>query len=198
MKDVMTNNKYKKPNPKELKALHEFVVCLHEAATFFKDHFVGKIMCYETSAKKVEVQFISTNFMHLCGINYERGAKRFFEDCLDDRILINSIRVKCDGTTIQKLKVLRNISELIGNNLRVTDSGDGLKISFDYAIRTRKQIFALALVNKRTRVIPISLLNLKSRNFFPSGDLVESIYSVNLNDNSIKWYKRNSFDSLDH
>ena len=194
----MTNNKYKKPNPKELKALHEFVVCLHEAATFFKDHFVGKIMCYETSAKKVEVQFISTNFMHLCGINYERGAKRFFEDCLDDRILINSIRVKCDGTTIQKLKVLRNISELIGNNLRVTDSGDGLKISFDYAIRTRKQIFALALVNKRTRVIPISLLNLKSRNFFPSGDLVESIYSVNLNDNSIKWYKRNSFDSLDH
>lgn len=194
----MTNNKYKKPNPKELKALHEFVVCLHEAATFFKDHFVGKIMCYETSVKKVEVQFISTNFMHLCGINYERGAKRFFEDCLDDRILINSIRVKCDGTTIQKLKVLRNISELIGNNLRVTDSGDGLKISFDYAIRTRKQIFALALVNKRTRVIPISLLNLKSRNFFPSGDLVESIYSVNLNDNSIKWYKRNSFDSLDH
>lgn len=194
----MTNNKYKKPNPKELKALYESVVCLHEAATFFKDHFVGKIMCYETSAKKVEVQFISTNFMHLCGIDYERGAKRFFEDCLDDRILVNSIRVKCDGTTIQKLKVLRNISELIGNNLRVTDSGDGLKISFDYAIRTRKQIFALALVNKRTRVIPISLLNLKSRNFFPSGDLVESIYSVNLNDNSIKRYKQRSSDSLDN
>lgn len=194
----MTNNKYKKPNPKELKALHEFVVCLHEGATFFKDHFVGKIMCYETSAKKVEVQFISTNFMHLCGIDYDRGAKRFFEDCLDDRILVNSIRVKCDGTTIQKLKVLRNISELINNNLRVTDSGDGLKISFDYAIRTRKQIFALALVNKRTRVIPISLLNLKSRNFFLSGDLVESIYSVNLNDNSIKWYKRNSSDGVDN
>lgn len=194
----MTNNKYKKPNPKELKALYEFVVCLHEAATFFKNHFVGKIMCYETSAKKVEVQFISTNFMHLCGIDYEHGAKRFFEDCLDDCIQVNSIRIKCDGTTIQKLKVLWNISELIGNNLRVTDSGDGLKISFDYAIRTRKQIFALALVNKRTRVIPISLLNLKSRNFFPSGDLVESIYSVNLNDNSIKWYKQRSSDSLDN
>ena len=194
----MINNKYKKPNPKELKALYEFVVCLHEVAAFFKEHFVGKIMCYETSAKKVEVQFISTNFMHLCGIDYERGAKRFFEDCLDDRIRVNSIRVKCDGTTIQKLKVLWNISELIGNNLRVTDSGDGLKISFDYAIRTRKQIFALALVNKRTRVIPISLLNLKSRNFFPSGDLVESIYSVNLNDNSIKWYKQRDSDSLDN
>ena len=194
----MTNNKYKKPNPKELKALHEFVVCLHEAATFFKDHFVGKIMCYETSAKKVEVQFISTNFMHLCGIDYERGAKRFFEDCLDDRIQVNSIRVKCDGTTIQKLKVLWNMSELNGNNLRVTDSGDGLKISFDYAIRTRKQIFALALVNKRTRMIPISLLNLKSRNFFPSGDLVESIYSVNLNDNSITWYKQCNPDNSDN
>ena len=100
MKDVMINNKYKKPNPKELKALYEFVVCLHEAAAFFKEHFVGKIMCYETSAKKVEVQFISTNFMHLCGIDYERGAKRFFEDCLDDCIQVNSIRVKCDGTTI--------------------------------------------------------------------------------------------------
>lgn len=196
--DVMVNNKYKKPNSKELKTLYEFVVCLHEAATFFKEHFVGKIVCYETSTKKVEVQFISTNFMHLCGIDYKRGAKQFFEDCLDDCIHVDLIHVKCDGTTIQKLKVLRSISELVGNNLRVTNSGDGLKISFDYAIRTRKQIFALALVNKRTRVMPISLLNLKSRNFFPSGDLVESIYSVNLNDNSIKWYKRGRFDSSDN
>lgn len=196
--EIIVINKYKRPNSKELMALYEFMICLHEAAVFFKEHFVGKTMCYETSTKKVEVQFMSTNFMHLCGINYEYGAKRFFKDCLDGRINVNLIRIKGDGTTIQKLKVLRNVSELIGDNLRVTDGGDGLKISFDYSIRTRKQIFALALVVKQTRLIPVSLLNLKSRNFFPSGDLVEAIYSVDLNNNSTKWYKRNSSDKLDN
>ena len=49
-----------------------FLTQLHLAAVFFKKNFVGKVMYYHTESNVVEVYFSPTNFMHLCGIRYQK------------------------------------------------------------------------------------------------------------------------------
>lgn len=47
--------------PKKIK-LQRFFTQLQIAASFFKEHFVGKIMYYETEIESVELHFSPTNF----------------------------------------------------------------------------------------------------------------------------------------
>ena len=105
--------------------------------------------------------------MHLCGIKYEKGAASFFTDALNKNIDENSIYIKKDGTTFQKLQVLPQFKELIGKNVRVTRGYKYLLLSFDYALRTNKEILALTLIDRiNSDVIPQSLLNLHSMKKF--------------------------------
>ena len=102
--------------------------------------------------------------MHLCGIKYEKGAASFFTDALNKNIDENSIY-------IQKLQVLPQFKELIGKNVRVTRGYKYLLLSFDYALRTNKEILALTLIDRiNSDVIPQSLLNLHSMKKFSKGE----------------------------
>ena len=158
------------------------IVCiipsLYKIAKYFKDNFFGKKVVYCTRNQKVSVYFSESNFMHLCGLYYSRGTKNFFLDCLDKKLDVSSLLVKKDGTTFQKLAILNSITELTSPHVRLTGSGRYLYLEFDYALRTRKQILALTLIDTSKKIVPQSLLNLKKTREFPKGESVIKIYAV--------------------
>lgn len=181
-------SKFIKPNVKELRRLEQSMNTLHQAASYFHEHFVGRKMVYCTPHDEVAVYFSETNYMHLCGLNYSKGAEKFFIDCLDQQVNLNLLKVKEDGTTLQKLQVLASISELTSSYLRLTGSGRYLFLEFDYALRTKKQILAVTLKDTTRKVVPQSLLDLKSQKSFPIGEGVTQIYSVDLLTQEVKEY----------
>ena len=158
------------------------IVCiipsLYKIAKYFKDNFFGKKVVYCTRNQKVSVYFSESNFMHLCGLYYSRGAKNFFLDCLDKKLDVSSLLVKKDGTTFQKLAILNSVTELTSSHVRLTGSGRYLYLEFDYALRTKKQILALTLKDTSKKIVPQSLLDLKKKRDFPKGEAVIKIYAV--------------------
>ncbi len=158
------------------------IVCiipsLYKIAKYFKDNFFGKKVVYCTRNQKVSVYFSESNFMHLCGLYYSRGAKNFFLDCLDKKLDVSSLLVKKDGTTFQKSAILNSVTELTSSHVRLTGSGRYLYLEFDYALRTKKQILALTLKDTSKKIVPQSLLDLKKKRDFPKGEAVIKIYAV--------------------
>ena len=158
------------------------IVCiipsLYKIAKYFKDNFFGKKVVYCTRNQKVSVYFSESNFMHLYGLYYSRGAKNFFLDCLDKKLDVSSLLVKKDGTTFQKLAILNSVTELTSPHVRLTGSGRYLYLEFDYALRTKKQILALTLKDTSKKIVPQSLLDLKKKRDFPKGEAVIKIYAV--------------------
>lgn len=177
---MVHKSQFKKPNQKELQRLAGYMTMLHQAACYFKDHFVGQKVVYSTSQNTVAIYFSETNYMHLCGLYYAKGTKKFFSDCLGKQVDLTALMVKKDGTTMQKLQVLGSISDLTSPYVRLTGSGRYLFLEFDYALRTKKQILAVTLKDTTGKIVPQSLLNLKSQKCFPTGEDVTQIYSVDL------------------
>jgi hypothetical protein len=169
---------YRRINTLEYNKIIQSIPLLNKIANYFKDYFFGKKVVYCTYNKKVAVYFSESNFMHLCGLYYSRGTKNFFLDCLDNKLKVSSILVKKDGTTFQKLAILNFITELTSPHVRLTGSGRYLYLEFDYALRTKKQILALTLIDTSKKIVPQSLLNLKKKREFPKGESVIKIYAV--------------------
>lgn len=119
--------------------------------------------------------------MHLCGIYYLRGKRKFLEDACDKQLDLNKILIKNDGTTFQKLQVLSSLSELINHKVRLTSRGRFLRLDCDYALRTSKQILALTLLDKGNSVKPQSILNLHKMKKFDKGEPVIKIESQEFN-----------------
>lgn len=179
---VKDESNYKKPNYKEFNQLKVFSKTLTFAAKYLKEQFVGKQLFFCTERNTVNLIFKSSNFMHLCGIKYEKGANSFFADCYNGTIDLDKIRVKKDGTTFQKLRVLSAIPLLLKINTSLVGKGKYLFIDFDYAIRTRQQVIAMTLNRTSGYFYPESLLNLKGMKKFASGDRIECIYAINFSD----------------
>lgn len=194
---VTQKAKFRKPNSKELRRLEQSMKAFHEAAGYFQEHFVGRKMVYSTSNDEIAVYFSGSNYMHLCGLSYSKGAEKFFIDCLDNKVDLKSLKVKDDGTTMQKLQVLPFISELTSSYLKLTGSGRYLFLEFDYALRTRKQILAVTLKATSHKTVPQSLLDLKSQQSFPIGEAVRQIYSVHLSTKEVKEYFNSNQEDSD-
>ena len=169
---------FRRINTLEYNKIVQSIPLLNKIANYFKDNFIGKKVVYCTRNQKVSVYFSESNFMHLCGLYYSRGAKNFFLDCLDKKLEVSSVLVKKDGTTFQKLAILNSITELTSPHVRLTGSGRYLYLEFDYALRTKKQILALTLIDTSKKIVPQSLLNLKKKREFPKGESVIKIYAV--------------------
>ncbi|PKE06058.1 hypothetical protein CW676_09885 [Macrococcoides caseolyticum] len=123
--------------------------------------------------------------MHLCGLDYKGGSNKFFNACLNEKLEINNIKVKTDGTSFQKLRVVNQIEDIFKMPSQLASSGTFLNLKFDSAIRTKKQIAAITLLNDRTTYVPQSLLNLKSMKNFPSSKNVICIYTEDMDDKNI-------------
>lgn len=103
------NRSFKNLGVNEVRKLQNSLSVLYDAASYFKEFFVGQKVVYVTKDTELSLYFSATNFMHLCGLYYPRGAAQFFNDCLEKHLDITSIQVKKDGTTMQKLQVLSSI-----------------------------------------------------------------------------------------
>ena len=165
-------------NTLEYNRIVHSIPSLYKIAKYFKDNFFGKKVVYCTRNQKISVYFSESNFMHLCGLHYSRGAKNFFLDCLDKKLDVSSLLVKKDGTTFQKLAILNSVTELTSPHVRLTGSGRYLYLEFDYALRTKKQILALTLKDTSKKIVPQSLVDLKKKRDFPKGEDIIKIYAV--------------------
>lgn len=183
---MIQKSRYRVPNQKEFRSLEQSINFIYQAADYFQDFFVGRKMVYRTQKNELELYFSQTNYMHLCGLYYPEGADKFFVDCLDKKVNLKSLLIKKDGTTMQKLQVLPFIKELTSPYVCLTGSGKHLYLEFDYSLRTRKQILALTLKDTQSKIIPQSLLNLKSKEVFSKGDPVTCIYSKSLLGDGLK------------
>ncbi|HDX1039592.1 TPA: hypothetical protein RNX16_002136 [Pasteurella multocida] len=175
---------YKRPDFNELKKFEYLLTHIESAAIFLNEHFINKEVIYSTNHESISLIFKRSNFMHLCGIQYSEGASEFFNLALIKQIDLSKIFIKKDGTTFQKLSVLSSINSLVSPDITLTEGAFYLNLSFDKALKTRKKIFALTLVNDDNKFVPQSLLNLKFMNNFPNGNKVTSIRSIHLQDST--------------
>lgn len=159
------------------------------------EKFVNKEMHYvylkNGSYHEIVFKAKKENFMHLCGVKYKDpktkrilSANHFYNALKGSKISSKGIQKKPDGTTNQKLQVIKNLNDLTTCTVRVIDESTSyLNLSFDGALRSRRQVFCVALesIGKKT-FIPSSLLNLKSSKgqTIKAGYPVHCIYSVDI------------------
>lgn len=99
---------YKRLNYKEHLRLNRYYGAIHNAAYFFNKYFVNQNIYY-TDNLCLKVKARKSNFMHLCGIKYEKGAASFFTDALNKNIDENSIYIKKMGQLFKSCKFYRNL-----------------------------------------------------------------------------------------
>ena len=92
---------YKKPSIKESVALKRYLAIMNRAAHFFETYFRNRVVYYGTELETIAIYFSATNFMHLCGVKYEKRAASFFDDCLNHHLVLEDMMIKRDGTTFQ-------------------------------------------------------------------------------------------------
>ena len=76
----MNRNLFKNANLKEIGQLRRYMSIIYDNADFYSKHFVNKTIIYTTKNKKIELTARRDNFMHLCGVTYIDGPRKFFND----------------------------------------------------------------------------------------------------------------------
>lgn len=125
------------------------------------------------AVKELVVKAKKEQFLHLCGIKYKDPktkkfvtARHFYELVKDDKINPKYLVVRKDGTTEQKLQVIGELKSLLTADVRVLDGQVTFyNFSFEKGLRSKRQIFALAMIEERRDseiYVPQSLLHLKS------------------------------------
>jgi hypothetical protein len=175
----LKKKEYKKMSDKEKNQMIRHLNAIYHAANTLHDNFIDKKLSYVCETSTITIVFSATNFMHLCGIEYHRGTASFFRDSLDKKLSLPHIKIKNDGTTFQKLQVVRCIEMLLDKNISIVGSGVYSYLKYDAAIRTRKKIVALSLKQEASTYVPISLLNLTTKEV-GSGKKVIRIISEDL------------------
>ena len=172
--------RYQRLTVSKEKYLMRYLNDIYDAAEYYQLKFVGKAISYYSNNRCIVIRATKHNFMHLCGIKYSRGPKRFFDDALNRSLSVANILIKADGTTFQKLEVVDMLKELMSKNIRITGRGHFLYLCYDSALRTNKKLLALTLINGKQAFIPQSLLNLHYSKSFPIGEKVTKIVSKDL------------------
>lgn len=152
-------------NAKEKRQFISRISEIMQAQKFVAENLIGKIRYFfyqeDRQVKWLAVQFGEKNFMHLCGITYIGGPRRFWQAVQSNQLSLKLVRVKNDGTTFQKLQVITLLEELNGTDLLVTSAGILLKMRYDHLLRTKKSLMGVALSRGGNYYRPLSLLNLR-------------------------------------
>ncbi|HDL5487531.1 TPA: hypothetical protein PXD24_002185, partial [Mannheimia haemolytica] len=80
----------------EKERLKKYINDIENAAFFFETHFINKEVVYSTDDENISIIFKRSNFMHLCGVKYDDGAREFFYAAINNRLDINKIKTKSD------------------------------------------------------------------------------------------------------
>jgi len=152
---------------KECRQFKSRLASIRIAQDFILSNLVGQTRFYfyqdGSAVNWLEVRFQKNNFMHLCGVTYLGGPHRFWEDLLNQRLSFESIRLKNDGYSLQKLQIISEVSQLNSPDLMITGRQIFLNLKYDHLIRTKKAIMAIALTQFDDYYKPISLLNLQNQ-----------------------------------
>lgn len=106
----MNRNLFKNANLKEIGQLRRYMSIIYDNADFYSKHFVNKTIIYTTKNKKIELTARRDNFMHLCGVTYIDGPRKFFNDALDQKIQIKKNTYKKRWVYLSKITNYESIS----------------------------------------------------------------------------------------
>ncbi|MDH2419752.1 PBECR4 domain-containing protein, partial [Lactiplantibacillus plantarum] len=115
--------KYRTPKPNEMIKIKRYLDDMTQCSIFLKNTFIGKRVFFCTDTNKVSVTFLTSNYMHLCGFKYDKGAGSFFNDCYNKTLDISKLNIKKDGTTFLKLNILNAFPLLVKENCSLTGQG---------------------------------------------------------------------------
>lgn len=149
------------------------------------------------------------DFMHLCGVEYldpknnrNVSANHFYSLLESNKVSSSYLIEKRDGTTELKLNVIDNLKELLTSNIRIIDRQVTFSnLSADRLLRSRREIFALALRPEGPRTnkySPLSLLNLKTTKagLLKKSFEVEGIYSKSRTQGMHIYYETENFQKF--
>lgn len=183
---VRINPNYRSLKSGETIRLLQYLKSIHQTGEFLRKNFINYTVFFESEHVRVAVKITKTNYMHLCGLFYERGARKFFDDALENKLSLKSIFIKKDGTTFWKLSVLGMVPQLFTEKLELTEHGNLVLLEFDQAIRTSSHRYEFALKNEGLVSYPVSLINLRIARHFPNGAKIIKIYSINKFNHQLK------------
>ena len=116
----MTGRKYTKK---------EIIKILHQSAKKYQENLLNKKIIFIYKNKDnldfIEALFKDSNFMHLTGIKYKKGANQFFIDCIQSKINSNDIEIKNKIFTSLKLQILENAMSINKSAKRIGIYNDG-------------------------------------------------------------------------
>lgn len=116
----MTGRKYTKK---------EIIKILHQSAKKYQEKLLNKKIIFIYKNKDnldfIEALFKDSNFMHLTGIKYKKGANQFFIDCIQSKINSNDIEIKNKIFTSLKLQILENAMSINKSAKRIGIYNDG-------------------------------------------------------------------------
>lgn len=121
------------------------------------------------SYRMLSVSYSATNFMHLCGVSYKprqgvSGPRGFYDAIKNHKLRLDDVKLKSDGTTDQKLLVLRDISHLDSCGLSIVDDAIFLdRSNFDKSIKRRNHLL-VGLKFVDSGYVPISVYNWRRKN----------------------------------
>lgn len=149
------------------------------------------IISADKSMKKtyaVEVLFEKTNFMHLTGIKFKKGANlppdTFYTRCLSRRLSVKDFELSTDGTTEMKLRVLPKIvaSESLSANM-IGDYHDRKPaLITDKLAGNIKGCIGLVYDTGRKNYAPNTVLNLDMRSSVINQQRIIAVYKKHKSD----------------
>lgn len=170
---------YEKLDINKHRSIHENMGIYKTSLQYLKDNFIGKKVVYVYGDNELVLNIQKADFPHMCGIMYKQGKKDFIKHVESNKLNLNLIYVKKDGTTELKLQVLNSLKYLLTSGVHICREDKSIKLEYDLAVRTNKKILALALVRTReNNYSPISLINLNTRDMGNKLAKVDSIYTV--------------------
>ncbi len=187
----------------------EYIIKGFEQYNLFVNKEIHYVYKYKSTYKEIIFKAEKENFMHLCGINYvdpkrkiNVSGKHFYNLLKSRKISVDFLIEKEDGTTDLKLKVLENLKDILTSNIRIIDERITFaNLSFDHALRSRRKIFAITLIEEQFNsniYLPTSLINLKTdkHEYMRNSCEVHCIYSQNRIGEKDFYYMSEQYDTF--
>lgn len=145
----------------------------------FQKRADNKLSCIESCFK-------AHNYLHLTGVSYNgKSAVQFYKECINHKLRLVDIDFKTDGTTEQKVKVLRNVVMIERTSRMIGDYLGAGKISLYTEKLAGNTTGCLGFVRKKGQVeyIPNTALNQDIRDITHSPqDPVKAIFKKYIRD----------------
>lgn len=160
------NLDYHKITASELISFKTYLPKIKNSFSLIKKHFIGKTKTYiyVVNNRKIcslPITFQNRHFMHLCGVKYIKGASGFVKDLKKNRLKLDGLYLKEDGSTFQKLEVIDKIDLLDTLGTTVSIGNNIARIHYDNLLRTKTNILGIAVdTDKYGMHFPLSLLNI--------------------------------------